>query len=62
MRIITSDNVAAFVQDGALQIEDGWTLADSAHEYQSRSVYARVIGTGTMETRRVLNIHRYADN
>ncbi len=37
MRIITSDNVASFVQDGALQMEEGWTLAPSALEYLRRN-------------------------
>ena len=37
MRIITSDNVAAFVKDGALQVEEGWTLAPSALEYLRRN-------------------------
>ena len=36
MRIITSDNVASFVKDGALQMEEGWTLAPSALEYLRR--------------------------
>lgn len=37
MRIITSDNVAAFVRDGSLQIDDGWTLAPSALDYLRRN-------------------------
>jgi ACT domain-containing protein len=37
MRLITSENVAAFVKDGALQIEAGWTLAPSALEYLRRN-------------------------
>jgi ACT domain-containing protein len=37
VRIITSDNVASFVQDGALHVEDGWTLAPSALEYLRRN-------------------------
>ena len=34
--MITSDNVAEFVRDGALQVEEGWTLAPSALEYLRR--------------------------
>jgi ACT domain-containing protein len=37
VRIITSDNVASFVHDGALEVEDGWTLAPSALEYLRRN-------------------------
>ena len=37
MNIITSDNVADFVRDGALAVEDGWTLAPSALEYLRRN-------------------------
>ncbi len=37
MRIITSDNVSSFVKDGALQMEEGWTLAPSALEYLRRN-------------------------
>ena len=37
MRIITSDNVASFVRDGALHVDDGWTLAPSALEYLRRN-------------------------
>jgi ACT domain-containing protein len=37
MRIITSDNVASFVKDGVLHVEDGWTLAPSALEYLRRN-------------------------
>ena len=37
MRLITSENVAQFVQDGALQVEEGWTLAPSALEYLRRN-------------------------
>ena len=37
MRIITSDNVSSFVKDGALQVEEGWTLAPSALEYLRRN-------------------------
>jgi ACT domain-containing protein len=37
VRIITSDNVATFVRDGALHVEDGWTLAPSALEYLRRN-------------------------
>jgi len=37
MRLITSENVAAFVKDGALQVEAGWTLAPSALEYLRRN-------------------------
>lgn len=37
MRLITSDNVAQFVRDGALEVEAGWTLAPSALEYLRRN-------------------------
>ena len=37
MRLITSENVAGFVQDGVLHIEEGWTLAPSALEYLRRN-------------------------
>jgi ACT domain-containing protein len=37
MRLITSENVADFVTDGALQVEEGWTLAPSALEYLRRN-------------------------
>jgi ACT domain-containing protein len=37
VRIITSDNVASFVKDGALAMEEGWTLAPSALEYLRRN-------------------------
>jgi ACT domain-containing protein len=37
MRLITSENVASFVTDGALAVEDGWTLAPSALEYLRRN-------------------------
>ena len=37
MRSITSENVADFVRDGELHIEDGWTLAPSALEYLRRN-------------------------
>lgn len=37
MRIITSDNVAGFVRDGALEMQEGWTLAPSALEYLRRN-------------------------
>ncbi len=37
MRLITSENVASFVKDGALQIDAGWTLAPSALEYLRRN-------------------------
>ena len=37
MRLITSDNVAQFVSDGALHVEEGWTLAPSALEYLRRN-------------------------
>lgn len=37
MRIITSENVAAFVKDGVLHVDDGWTLAPSALEYLRRN-------------------------
>ena len=37
MRLITSENVASFVVDGALHVEEGWTLAPSALEYLRRN-------------------------
>jgi ACT domain-containing protein len=37
VRLITSDNVAEFVRDGALRVEEGWTLAPSALEYLRRN-------------------------
>ena len=37
MRIITSDNVASFVKDGALEMQEGWTLAPSALEHLRRN-------------------------
>ena len=37
MRIITSDNVAGFIRDGALVVEPGWTLAPSALEHVRRN-------------------------
>jgi ACT domain-containing protein len=37
VRIITSDNVASFVKDGALEMAEGWTLAPSALEYLRRN-------------------------
>ena len=37
MRLITSENVADFVQDGALHVGEGWTLAPSALEYLRRN-------------------------
>ena len=37
MRLITSDNVAEFVRDGALHVEEGWSLAPSALEYLRRN-------------------------
>ena len=37
MRLITSENVADFVKDGALRVEEGWTLAPSALEYLRRN-------------------------
>lgn len=37
MRVITSDNVAEFVRDGELHVDDGWTLAPSALEYLRRN-------------------------
>ena len=37
MRLITSENVAEFVKDGVLDVEDGWTLAPSALEYLRRN-------------------------
>lgn len=37
MRIITSDNVAEFVRDGELHVDEGWTLAPSALEYLRRN-------------------------
>jgi ACT domain-containing protein len=37
MRLITSENVAGFVKDGVLRIDEGWTLAPSALEYLRRN-------------------------
>jgi len=37
MRLITSENVAGFVKDGALHVDEGWTLAPSALEYLRRN-------------------------
>jgi predicted amino acid-binding ACT domain protein len=37
VRLITSDNVAQFVHDGALHVEEGWSLAPSALEYLRRN-------------------------
>jgi len=37
MRLITSENVATFVKDGVLHVDDGWTLAPSALEYLRRN-------------------------
>jgi ACT domain-containing protein len=37
MRLITSENVASYVRDGVLHVEDGWTLAPSAPEYLRRN-------------------------
>jgi ACT domain-containing protein len=37
VRIITSDNVAEFVRDGVLHVDEGWTLAPSALEYLRRN-------------------------
>jgi ACT domain-containing protein len=37
MRLITSENVADFVKDGVLHVEEGWTLAPSALEYLRRN-------------------------
>jgi ACT domain-containing protein len=37
VQIITSDNVASFVKDGALHMDEGWTLAPSALEYLRRN-------------------------
>lgn len=37
MRLITSENVAGFVRDGVLEVQDGWTLAPSALEYLRRN-------------------------
>ena len=37
MRLITSENVASYVKDGVLNVEDGWTLAPSALEYLRRN-------------------------
>lgn len=37
MRLITSENVAGFIKDGALHVEEGWTLAPSALEYLRRN-------------------------
>lgn len=37
MRLITSENVSTFVKDGALHVEEGWTLAPSALEFLRRN-------------------------
>jgi ACT domain-containing protein len=37
VRVITSENIADFVRDGELQVEEGWTLAPSALEYLRRN-------------------------
>jgi ACT domain-containing protein len=37
MRLITAENVAHFVRDGALHVEEGWSLAPSALEYLRRN-------------------------
>ena len=37
MQVITSENVAEFVRDGVLHVDDGWTLAPSALEYPRRN-------------------------
>jgi ACT domain-containing protein len=37
VRIISADNVADFVRDGVLTVEDGWTLAPSALEHARRN-------------------------
>jgi ACT domain-containing protein len=37
VKIITSENVAEFVRDGALEVGEGWTLAPSALEYLRRN-------------------------
>jgi ACT domain-containing protein len=37
MRLITAENVARFVEDGVLHVEEGWTLAPSALEYLRRT-------------------------
>lgn len=37
MRLITAENVARFVKDGVLHIDEGWTLAPSALEYLRRN-------------------------
>ncbi len=37
MRVITPENVADFVRDGELRIEQGWTLAPSTLEYLRRN-------------------------
>jgi hypothetical protein len=37
VRIITSDNVAAHVHDGALAMDEGWTLAPFALESPLRN-------------------------
>jgi ACT domain-containing protein len=37
VRVITSENVADFVRDGALHVDEGWTLAPSALEYLRRN-------------------------
>ena len=43
MRLITSENVAGFVRDGVLEVQDGWTLAPSALEYLRRN-HVRFVG------------------
>jgi predicted amino acid-binding ACT domain protein len=37
VRIISAENVAEFVRDGVLTVQDGWTLAPSALEYARRN-------------------------
>jgi ACT domain-containing protein len=37
VRIISAENVAEFVHDGVLTVQDGWTLAPSALEYARRN-------------------------
>lgn len=37
MRLVTAENVAGFVKDGTLHLEEGWTLAPSALEYLRRN-------------------------
>ena len=37
MRLITSENIADYVRDGVLDVDEGWTLAPSALEYLRRN-------------------------